>query len=290
MLGKLGSTIAKSKKHPERSLVNRYFLSVAAHHPVEPLSEAAEEQHPLVPLGAVDDGRPSIQWPTNSSCRKKDPRSGTTSNVRERVLMPILGADVCNHFAARNNHFVLFTLETAIRMGRWKFNCRLREKGRQTDRTCASWFSIRARHVPHLSTSDILHDESSGLTADSLVYGRIEQFAELHLPHWRGNPWQLAQVRLYAGSRVHPVTQYPIIDTTKPLLHLTRKIEYVQVQHIVSMVAVAPCHALQPVEQPTPPARAAKQARSQRGAAAAAAAAPARKRSPSLLFVLPLSV
>jgi len=175
MLGRLGGTIAKSKKHPEKSLVNRYFLSVAAHNPVQPPGDAAaEEPHPLVPLGAVD-GAQTIEWPEASPYnRKKHSLSGTLSDPRNRILVPILGADVCDKYARLKSDFELFTLKTAIRIGRWKFNCQRREEGRQTDRTRASWFSIRARHVPHLSVSAVLQDEASGLTADSLIYGRIQ--------------------------------------------------------------------------------------------------------------------
>lgn len=264
MLGKLGGTIAKSKKHPEKSLVNRYCMSVAAGNPLQTGDAVADEPHPLVPLGGLGGGQP-YEWPLPScNNRKKHPDSGTLSDARQRVLEPILGVDVCNNFAGKNNDFSLFTFKTAIRIGRWKFHCRLREEaGVQTNKTRSSWFSIRARHVPHLSTSAVLQDPTSGLTVDTLVYGRIEQFAELKVGQWRGNPWHLAHVRLYASLNTHLATGYPIIHLTAPLPRMHKQdfvdrppeeerqfnrrqpahkaIQYVQVRHIVDMVAVAPC-------------------------------------------------
>lgn len=268
MLGKLGGTIAKSKKHPEKSLVNRYHLSVAAGNPLQTGDAVADEPHPLVPLGGVDAGGDQpYEWPRSScSNRKKDPRSGGESANRQRILEPILGDEVCSRFSGRNSDLSLFTFKTAIRIGRWKFNCRLREEaGAQTNKTRSSWFSIRARHVPHLSTSAVLLDPTSGLTVDTLVYGRIEQFAELTVPHWRGNPWHLADVFLYKSQGTHPATKHPIIHLNEPLVQKykqdfvdrqaeeqefyrrklqNRWIRYVQVRHIVNIVAVAPCQAV----------------------------------------------
>jgi len=237
-----------------------------------------------VPLGNVGGGQP-YEWPLPScNNRKKHPDSWLLGDPRQRVLEPILGADVCDTFAGKNNAFSLFTFKTAIRIGRWKFNCRLREEaGVQTNKTRSSWFSIRAQHVPHLSTSAVLQDPTSGLTVDTLVYGRIQQFAELKVGQWRGNPWHLAQVRLYAGLETHPATGYPIINLAAPLPRKYkqdfvdrpaeeeqqfnrrqpshRAIQYVQVRHIVNMVAVAPC-----------------------------ASAPAARAPKTALFVLPLLV
>ena len=262
MLGKLGGTIAKSKKHPEKSLVNCYCMSVAGN-PLQTGDAVADEPHPLVPLGNVGGDQP-YEWPLPSrNNRKKHPLSLTLGDPRQRVLEPILGVDVCNTFLGKGNAFTLFTFKTAIRIGRWKFNGRLREEaGAQTNKTRSSWFSIRAQHVPHLSTSAVLQDPESGLTVDTLVYGRIQQFAELKVGQWRGNPWHLAQVRLYAGLKTHPATGYPIIHLNAPLPRMYKQdfvdqpaeaeqfnrrhpdhkaIQYVQVRHIVNMVAVAPC-------------------------------------------------
>lgn len=273
MLGRLCATIAKTKKHPEKVLVNKYCMFIAASALSNTNEDADEEEepHPLVPLGAVAASNTvSIAWPsaTGSYVRSVNHYSHLKSaDRRGRILEPILGKAVCDCYQGRCTDFTMYNYKTAIQIGRWKFNIKLREDNKQNEKTRASWFSIRAKHVPHYNIrADLDHDK-----LEQLIYGRIVQFAQLIIPNWRVEPFLLAEVTLFSTKKIDPITRYPIVDFTEPLTQKTkadfpslredpdawpsyessplhkRVISYIQVQFIESMVSLAPCDIKQPL-------------------------------------------
>jgi hypothetical protein len=257
MLGRLAATIAKTKKHPEKVLVNKYCMLVAVS-TLSPLA-ADEESHPLVPLGAVLDSgiERVVGWPqrNRNNCKALCCPEGDEAS---RLLLHWLGQAVFEQYCnVRPHSFTLLQFKTAVHIGRWKFNIKLRENGLQTERTRSSWFCMRARHVPHFN-----HSAALELTdGDELVYGRIERFAELMVVAW-SRRFFLAEVSaLYRSSTRQLHTDYPLIDLTQPLLTRThegdfasveeqeqynqrplqqRLIPYVLAEHIEDMIAVAP--------------------------------------------------
>lgn len=269
-IGTLAKSI-KSSKHPEANLANRYVLTFATRSHRTLLQNAAQPEedesadgvnadrsvlHPLVPLNAIhslmDDQR--VFWPerTKYNSRKNQQFKTIGKHARKRVLEPILGVDVCNEYQGKNSEYSLLDYTQPVQVGRWKYGLKVKEDGRQVGKTRASWFRMRGCDVPHLRSeyerklAQQDHDpfEESPVGGDRWIYGRIIKFAELHVPNWRAEPFQLAEVMLYEEAHTELYTKYPIIDLSQPLECFDgdkwKIIKYVQVQHLRGQIAVAP--------------------------------------------------
>jgi hypothetical protein len=130
---------------------------------------------------------------------------------------------------------------------------------KRTLKTTSSWFRIRRENVPNLeaparpappaSYSYVLMDE---YTLDPYLYGRIQRFVQVDVDG--GETLHLAQVRLYQSSAAATHTGLRHIDLKAPLMHQHPRnrervaLEYVQVAHLVSCIAVVPfpCIAIDP--------------------------------------------
>jgi hypothetical protein len=291
MLGRLGQTTAKARKHPEQTIVNRYRESVNATAAVHDNSAAA----PDAEIGAEDEEQNlelapacGIKWPHVNANNRKLLENNTRPDklhlpeVRIRNIHPILGATICNPMRLATpdepDRFELRKLVGGIKIGRRKFNTMEREDAFRVQKSRASWFSIKAKHVPHYFEwlQQTVDEEQLVCALDSIIYGRVLHFAELKLS-WHERPFYLAHCMLYRPQpEPHHPTGYSIINTTKQQLYVKhsaaaedaqrirfrkreddgyKPVEYVQVQHIIDMVAVAPRYPVQPPPKPAPDAK-----------------------------------
>jgi hypothetical protein len=238
-IGKLSDTI-KSRKHPEVNLANRYLLAVATRNSG---CDQEENIHPLVPNGAVhsimDEQR--VVWPLRTKYNSRLAPPKDPHHARLRVIQPILGIDVCNQYKNLSCAYQLIYFKQAVQVGRWTYGLKAKEDGRQVGKTRASWFRIRAKHVPHYKECD---DESrpdeEPFDGEQFIFGRIFRFARLEV--WR-EEFELAEVSLFSSEFQERFTRYHIIDLRRPLKDVNDKpIQYVQAKHLHSCVAVAPVH------------------------------------------------
>jgi hypothetical protein len=264
--------MVKSRKNPEESVSKRTLRSVATRgvgFSVADIVRDGEDdapdrldQHPLINPDArnsmVDSNR--VVWPqnlTSYTSKKSDIPHHIAIHVRGRVLIPMLGKPVCAPYEGKNSAYTFVYVMKPVQVGLWPYGLSDREDIVKEDETevvrfnrlmgkkRSSWFKIRSSDVPHYDTApDHQH-------YDEFIYGRIIRFAQLTVPAWRPEPFQLAKVRLYAPHSRHSIAKLDAFNTQFPLQYYcddartkSAPIEYIQVQHLISCIAVAPVHPL----------------------------------------------
>lgn len=285
MLGKLGRLI-KSKKHPVATLVQRYRMNVATSYFASCLApdiasedDALNASHPLlnvVALNSFADPR-LIDWPLttrNNTIRSSDSvRMGLTDEQALQFLSPLLGVAVVASFVDKSPTFQLAHLRTRVQVGRFRFSCKQREDLKQVGITRESFFSVLAQHVPAMVECYAHNDDWN---PDAILYGRILHFVRIDVPEWRPQPFLLAEAVVHRGCveeevpaaarlpffRLQPIEFPQGVDRFKliqpadvePLARgviRSTPICHLQVQHIRSMIGVAPkkgenaCYALE---------------------------------------------
>jgi hypothetical protein len=248
-IGKLSDSI-KSRKHPEVNLANWYVRTVATRHNGFN-SEAFEQEnplHPLIPVGSVQsimDDQEIVNWPERTKHNSRySPFHGKNShNARLRIMLPLLGQEICDLNKAKPNYYSLVDFDKqSIQVGRWTYGLKLVEDKRKTGATRSSWFRIKVKHVPHYKQYDPDRVKDHG---DDFVYGRINRFVQLDV--W-DQTFRLAEVLLFDSLFQDSITHHEVISLNKPLhtlnefriLGRVRPLLHVQVKHLHSNVVVAP--------------------------------------------------
>lgn len=245
------------------NLANRYLLSIATRNNQHvqqyqaEMEEADEDgaearaSHPLIPLTAVHSliDPQQVFWPTRTkyNCRVDHQDGLNVTQIRQRLLVPMLGSTVTEEYAGMNNTYRLFRFRHGIQVGRWRYGVKQDRPDALNRKSCSCWFQMLAKDLPHF---DLLVQGRVAIAGDELVYGRILAFKELHLPNWREEPFQLAEVDLYAGNVHHPIMGYPqICISSKGRLCYRQKIgaeevrspiTHIQAKDLKGCVAVAP--------------------------------------------------
>jgi hypothetical protein len=230
------------------NLVNNYIRSVATRNNGFNSTAYEEENalHPLVPVGAVqsimDDQH--VIWPERTKYNSKysDHHGKDPKHARKRVMIPLLGAEVCARFPPQLTCYSMRDFKQSVQVGRWKYGLKVVEDKRKTGATRASWFRIKAKHVPHYKEYLVMAGDR--YHPDDFVYGRINRFVRLSV--W-AQVFELAEVLLFQCRSIEPITGYPVIDTKSSLHKVMPEIgrfdfAYVQAKHLHSIVAVAPIH------------------------------------------------
>jgi hypothetical protein len=256
--------MVKSRKNPEKNVSNRHLRGVATRGSsfvaLDPddFNDVVDQAdvHPLVHNDArnsmVDSNR--IVWPLQLT-KSNSIASGIKKDIeprryRELVLLPILGAAACAPYhGIAALEYTMRSIMIKVQKGLWKLGLKEREDiirgdeneserlNRQVGKTRSSWFKIHSSNVPHYQrAADDVNNEH--------LYGRIHCFAQLTVPAWRPEPFQLAKVRLYEVSGVQAESNLQIIRTDKAVGYVYNArpltIKYVQVRDIVGLIAVGP--------------------------------------------------
>ena len=276
-IGKLART-AKSRLHTEKNIINRYLQEQAC--AIDLLASDVQEagDHPLIPLGSVHSGTEAtkVVFPTLTKGNSKREKIHY-SHVRQRALLPMLGAEVCERNKYKGSAHACRRTTRRIRIGPWKFSCGDVDDESDSDdenpgssrssltRSCSSWFSIRAGNVPLFMEREeqILLERRTppevlpailAARATQLLYGQFRGFIELVLPEWEGDDrrFQLGHCALYRRLEMPEDGQIDLIDTAHTLKWIpgyevdsdkeirSAEIEYVQLKHVEGMVAAAP--------------------------------------------------
>jgi hypothetical protein len=262
-IGRLAKSV-KSRKHPAKNIVNQYMRAVAASvlrsrddSLDDTLSSGDDEEeleaspHPLVPLGPVTSKTQvgDVVWPSSMrfSHRRMHAHCGD-QNARPRVLLPTLGAEICDRNSRRNNGFEFITLIKNVRAGMWSYSCSEREV-RWPDRlTQSSWFSVHYRDLPH-SLAPSNEAQAARLEPDSLLYGRFHHFARVTMDAWLSNDrlhylgactLYEAQVWMEEAAGLHCINlRRPIQVKHAHCAEPTDKY-YINMRDIITQVATAP--------------------------------------------------
>lgn len=219
--------------------------------------------------------RARVVWPTITA-KNKQSTSGPSrlralegeQRVAQDRLVPLLGAS--EYFAQLRAHrdrpdvtegeIDIRVIMRKVRVGNYSYDFKDREVQRRLQKTCASWFRIRATDVPnyaHDAKSDpiaagdarIQHKCEVALkayTIDPYLYGRITRFVQVTVPQWNnGAAYQLAQVELFKSHQAAEYTNLrhinvlDVVQYAHPRTGAMVPIEYVHVKHLDSAIALA---------------------------------------------------
>jgi hypothetical protein len=188
--------------YAELNLVNRYVMDVAIRSskiyrlaPVDEDDTDESDEHPLVPLGAVNStllrGVQVVRWPpqglnNNNSARVVGPG---LAHIKARYFSKILGQEVVGRNAGqRDVSWHGRQTDSPVHVGPWKFTTVperfTKPRGPEaplqiiqiTPGTCHAYFAIRAKNIPTLTGTD---DQP-----EDLIFGIIHHFIRLHTPFW----------------------------------------------------------------------------------------------------------
>jgi hypothetical protein len=278
LIGQLTRCVRQTRFRAETALINKWALSTT----VRSLNVTVPDAYVLVPLGDVYEpiaGQPqrvSGPGPTSTNSWRAQELSGRSTNVRQLVLLPRLGAAVLNaHTGGRNAPILNARWLTALQTigPRWQYSCQAAEQPRRT-KYRKSWFRILAQHVPWATATG---DErcrayaaacdreprvwTEPLGEDDWVYGRFTRFLRLPVPAWATEFW-LGEALLFRalplpssgdGADVPPLSPlqdpdkgaFDIIDMSMQMLR--KEYACVQLRHVHGPVNLARRHdCLQP--------------------------------------------
>lgn len=191
------------------------------------------------------------------------------SHIRDQWLKPLFGVTVVDAHRSLASNLRVRVYSGKVQIGLWEYRCKANEDGRQVYRARASWFRIKAKHVPHyIENREELCDEEQPYNKDEMLYGRFMYFAEVHTT-W--NLGQALQPFIFGNCRLFRAISVPeesnskwsveqglaSIDINKPLAYTddakvrnpayrglpqTKEIEWVQLKHVEGMVALGPIY------------------------------------------------
>lgn len=245
----------KSRKHPEKNIINRVMLETAVQmqklsHEADVRQQGADDEdvdYPVAPSctnSLVAAG--AIRWPRLSRENHQQHKEilKYTDAVRSAYLTELLGACVCALNTDRSSAGpILLQMESSkVWIGAWAYATSVRENRNMNKITSQSWFAILAKDVHgHVDAAHRMHalDGSVGVAArtSGYLYGRLRRFNLLTIAGWVGSPFSIAQCWLFQPRSTCPHTGLSTINVSAGCEINAR---YVDMSKIVCPIALGP--------------------------------------------------
>jgi hypothetical protein len=240
----------KSRKHPEKNLMNRMMLESRVHllHSLDRGTRGDEEEPEYVMVdsginSAVQPGK--VRWPKlnrdNSKLLHKD-LALHPANVWA-LMTEMVGAQVCELYRDKTvNQFTCVGMNSSkVWIGKSRYSTAIREGRNQKLRTSQSWFAIKAEDVPQwVALTHKRHESEPDYSVEEALagylYGRFRMFFHVTVVGWRAEPFQLAQCSLYRGSGRNEHTKLETINIETA----ERGVEYVDLTKVAFPLALGP--------------------------------------------------
>lgn len=251
----------KSRKHPEKNIVNRVMLESAAKLQASidghTLQAQAEEERDADDDAAGYAVAPSctnslilpgtIRWPAlndDNSATLQSVRS-MTKLERAEFLVQRVGMQTCLVHAAdviTAPPLVVQMDSSKIWIGAWCYATSTREKRNRKMITTQSWFAILARNVHgYVEAAERMKELDPELVVEDQVagylYGRLRMFNHITVQGWNCNPFSIAQCWLFKPVSTDPQTGLSTINVSQRH-ELT--FEYVDMSKIECPIALGP--------------------------------------------------
>jgi hypothetical protein len=258
-IGKLARTI-KNRKDPEQNLVNRYMLGIGTQHSLLRSTEDdlldESDEHPLVPLGAVNSTLIQavlpIRWPAlTKQNHRRLYKDHSYSHISSRVFTPLLGVGIVKRNHGKANSFKGYGTDSPVHVGAWKFHSTPLDDGFIAG-TCHSYFAIRAKWIHteadwHATAEPEDPDRVDEYDPEQLLFGMIHRFIRLETVYWNNDDrlHLIAQCTLWR-PRATSLCGYPLIHPTEDVVTVPDangngvKAQFIPLRHIETQVMFGP--------------------------------------------------
>lgn len=252
----LGRTI-KSRKHPEKNLVNRYAFTFSIRPPniLKHQYTDSDDSNPLSAFSLqsshLNKGAAVVIFPyfTRNKCRHMF-KDLAAKDIMNNMFYPMLGNKVLTANRKNTNEFTCISTYSYVRIGAWRFQTGDEDDDSIEVGATNSYFSIRAKNIPvyHEYHTQHKHDGDDIYDGEELLIGQFTRFMQLTLTNWKPIIHHAGKCRLYR-IHSHSISGSPIINMKEDdsraqyydiKMKCMRPVVFVPLQHVESMIAVAP--------------------------------------------------